>query len=476
MRHQWVNSGACGAVACAMCFVCGACGSHAPAPNVPADTDGGANATTDTATFADADSEAPEDTPAVDAPDATADVPDAMDAAVADAVDAADVSLDAEVAADVADAADANQPGWYDPSYLPQIDLAVDATAMAVLMDPSLASQKTWVHAAFASEGVTLSDVGLRRKGASTYRVVPQKAAFKVKFNKWVKGQKFRGYTDLTLNNMVDDATGLRERLSYYVYRSLGIPAPQCNTAIVTLNGESYGPYANIETPDSQMMTEWFGTKSKSLYEVDAGSQWLPGSEVGFLVDVGDGTKADALALFNAVAAAKDDDLIAGVQAVLDVTEWLRYCGVEAATGQFDHYAYGLFGSHNYFMAGDTDGVMRMLPWSTDLSFSDDKGVLDASNPLPADPVYGGKTLLQRCKLSQACWDAYRAQVANVLADYEKLNLVDVAKTWHAQIDAAQAADTKREASLDYYVLAVPQLYDWIKARPGIVKQQLDLP
>ena len=407
-----------------------------------------------------------------------ADVPSDVNAPADVAVDvAAPDIVDAGAQVDVAEADGATEPliDLYDPDYMPQFDLTVDAAAMAVLMDPSVATQKTWVHAAFTSEGVTLADVGLRRKGASTYRVVPKKAAFKVKFDKWVKGQTFHGYTDLTLNNMVDDATGLRERLSYFVYRSLGVPAPKCNTAVVTLNGEPYGPYANIETPDDQLMAALFGAKAKTLYEVNAGSQWLPGSEVGFLLDVGGASMADLLALFTAVATAKDDDLLAGVQAVLDVTEWLRYCGVEAATGQFDHYAYGVFGSHNYFMAGDIDGVFRLLPWSTDLSFSDDKGVLDASKPLPADPVYGGVTLLGRCRLTPMCWDIYRSQVAAVLSDYEKLDLATVAKTWHEQIDAVQTADSKREAPLDYYIASVPELYVWIKTRPAIVKKQLEL-
>ena len=73
------------------------------------------------------------------------------------------------------------------------------------------------------------------------------------------------------------------------------------------------------------------GDQAKTLYEVDAGSQWLPGSELGFLVDVGDPAMPDALALFEAVQAADDQALLTGVQGVLDVDEWLRYCAIEAA-------------------------------------------------------------------------------------------------------------------------------------------------
>ena len=412
------------------------------------------------------DVEVPDDGPAADL---NFDIEDAADADAAAAADADD--------ADVADGAtEPPLPDFYDPAYIPQIELTVDAAAMAVLTDTSIATQKTWVHASFKCEGVTIADVGLRRKGASTFRAVPQKAAFKIKFNKWVKGVKFRGYTDLTLNNMVDDSTGLRERLSYYVYRSLGVPAPKCNTATVTLNGVAYGPYANIETPDKDMLTTWFGAKTKNLYEIDEGSEWMPGSEVGFIIDFGDATKADALALFQAVAAAKDSDLIAGVQNNLDVDEWLRYSAIEAVTAQCDNYAFGVYGSHNYFMAGDINGIFSLMPWSADLSFSDSISLVDAANPLPADPVYTAPTLLMRCKNSAACWDAYKSHVANVIAAYQNLNLASVAQTWHDQIDALQANDVKRESSLNYYQQSVTLLYQWIDARPAIVKQQLNLP
>jgi len=368
------------------------------------------------------------------------------------------------------------KPELYEADYIPEFELVVDAEAMAVLMDPSDATKKTWVHAAFTCEGETLADVGLRRKGESTYRVVPQKAAFKIKFNKWVGGQKFRGYKELTLNNMVDDATGLNERLAYALYAKLAVPAPKCNTATVTLNGESYGPYANVETPDTQFLKAYFGTNANTLYEVDWGSEWLPGSEDGMTVDVGSATKVDLIALFAAVEAANDASLLADVKGHLDVDEWLKFCAIEAIIGARDNYAYGIWGSHNHFLAGGMDGLIRLIPWSQDLSFSDDNGIVDTSKPLPADPIVGGETLLVRCKQSAACWNAFKSQVAAVLAAYQTMDINGLANKWHAQIDPLQSTDTKRESSLAFYQASVLALQAWIPARPQIVKTQLGMP
>lgn len=400
-------------------------------------------------------------------------------------VNAADIAAqdDAKNEVSTADAAPASDaasvgpdPKVYAPDYLPKFQLVVSKDAMAVLMDPSDASKKTWVHAAFTCEGETIADVGLRRKGQSTYRVIPQKAAFKIRFNKWQPGQKWRGYKDLTLNNMVDDATGLRERLGYAFYNLLGLPAPKCNTALVTLNGEAYGPYANLETPDEQFLAAHFGAKTSTLYEVDWGSEWLPGNEAGFILDVGDPKKTDLLAFFDAVQAAKDANLLADMAKHLDIEQWLTFCAIEAVIAEHDNYAFAVWGSHNYYLSGGADGRFRLIPWSVDLSFSNEDGGVDASKPLSADPTDGGLTLLQRCKTNITCWNQYKAHITSVLGGLQTANLSALAAQWHNQIDVYQANDTKRESSLTSYQQSVPDLYAWLAARPAVVKAQLALP
>jgi hypothetical protein len=141
-------------------------------------------------------------------------------------------------------------PDLYDPDTIPKFELTFDAAAMAVLTSTNVADNETWVHAHFKHGAITFPDVGVRRKGSQTFRSLPQKAALKVKFNKWVKGQKLYGLKEITLNSMVSDPTCLSERLTYHVFRALGLPAPKANTAELTINGEPYGIYANIETPD----------------------------------------------------------------------------------------------------------------------------------------------------------------------------------------------------------------------------------
>jgi hypothetical protein len=364
-------------------------------------------------------------------------------------------------------------PDLYDPAIIPDIELGLDADAIAVLSNPDVATKETWVHASFKMGEIKFADVGVRRKGSFSYRALPGKASLKIKLNKWVPGQKVYGLTDLTLNNMVRSFTFLAERLTFHVFRSLGLPAPKANTAHVAINGEDYGIYANVETPNRKFITRVFGSKASTLYEGNWGSEWLPGKEPFFEIDVAApnapaGTRPDLTLLFQSVAATSNDDLLAGVAAHLDTKEWLRFAAAEAITAQRDGYAYGDHGSHNYFMAGDTDGKLSLIPWSVDTTLSDRFSLVDAAMPL-------NDTLFTRCKLGATCWSAYKVEAKSVVDAFEALDLVSLAKTWHDQIDALVRVDPKREISLATYDDWTRVLYEWLAARPKVVRAQLGL-
>jgi len=366
-------------------------------------------------------------------------------------------------------------PDLYDPDTVPKFELTFDDAAMEILTSTNAAENETWVHGAFKFNAITFADVGVRRKGSATFRALPNKAPLKVKFNKWVKGQKLYGLKEITLNSMLGDPTFLAERLTYHVFRSLGLPAQGANTAELTINGDSYGIYANVETPDENFLERVFGAKARTLYELNSqGSTWLPSVSSGFEIDVpfpgaAPGTRPDADLLLNAVANAGDQTLLADLDAHLDTKQWLRFVAAEAVTGIYDGYAYGNLGySHNYFMAGDTDGKFSLIPWSADLSLSDRHSVSDAANPPNA-------TVFARCRLGTTCWNAFKAEMQSVLAAYEKLDLVPLAQKWHQQIDALVLSDPKREKSTSYYQQQVPRLYEWLAARPAVVRSQLGL-
>ncbi len=364
-------------------------------------------------------------------------------------------------------------PDLYDAALVPAIELVFDHEAMAVLSSTDPTTKDTWVHGGFKLGDVAFADVGVRRKGSYTFRALPQKASLKVKLNKWVDGQKIYGLTELTLNNMVASPTFLAERLGFHVFRALGLPAQRANTAHVWINGEDYGIYANIETPNRRFLSRIFGDDANTLYEGNWGGEWLPGKERGFEIDVADpdvpeGATPDLSALFRAVATADNATLLVDVAGHLHTTQWLRYSATEGVIGQRDGYAYGVPGCHNYFLAGDTDGTFSLLPWSLDSTMSDHANVTDTATPL-------NDTLLTRCKLAPTCWEAYKAEVKWSVEGFERLDLGTLAREWHEQVDPLVKSDPKREVALSYYEERTRRLYEWIEARPNVVRAQLGL-
>jgi hypothetical protein len=364
----------------------------------------------------------------------------------------------------------------YDPDTIPHFELTLDGAAMAILSNPAEAEKKTWVHGQFKFGAVTFADVGVRRKGSYSFRALPKKAPLKIKFNKWVKGQKLRGLEELTLNNNLSDHTYLEQRLALHIFRSAGLPAMKANSAQLTINGEDYGVYTNVETPDENFLARVFGAKAKTLYEVEGdGSSWMPGSDSSWESDIPDpgapvGTKPDLDALFQAVATAKDATLLADLESHLHTKQYLQYCAVEGITGQHDGYAYGFFGSHNYFMAGDSDGKFSLIPWSMDTTFVASSGAeIDVAKPMPDN------VLLARCSRNVTCWNSYKAEMQSMLAAYEALDVVNLAKKWHEQIDALARSDPKREHDISFYASQTDRMYEWMAARPQVIRQQLGL-
>jgi spore coat protein CotH len=428
------------------------------------------------ATVPDVSLDAPRDTSAPrdatdDGPnDATVDAEAGLDASLeggADAsADASDASLDAADAAPEIDI--------YDPALVPQFELTLDAAALAILSNPSTveADRKAWAHGTLRYGGEVYPDIGVRRKGSSTFRALPQKAAFKLRFDKY-GGPKFHGLREITLNNAMSDGTFLVERLAYHVFRGLGLPAPRCNSATLLINGADYGVYVNVEAPDKVLMARLFGANAQSLYEVAYGSSWMGGEDAGFEEEVGDGTKSDLQPLFADVRAAQPATLLSDVSAHLETGRFVTFAAAEAVTGHIDGYGFGIWGSHNYFMASEKNGKFTLLPWSLDLTFSNNNGVVNVTQPKPANPSGAGTTLLQRCKTSPTCWPAYVAEVRRATTAYEGMGLLGLAQAWHAQIDARVLVDTKKELTNAAYAGETTKLMTWITNRPSVVRTQL---
>lgn len=130
----------------------------------------------------------------------------------------------------------------------------VDEDAWQEMLDT--ATEENYIKANVTINGTTIENVGIRAKGNSSLRQVAQddstdRYSFKIKFDKYVKGQTWNGLDKMVVNNMISDASYMKEYLSYDIMSYIGVDAPLFSFANINVNGKAWGLYLAVEDIDS---------------------------------------------------------------------------------------------------------------------------------------------------------------------------------------------------------------------------------
>ncbi|HYE62972.1 MAG TPA: CotH kinase family protein [Phycisphaerales bacterium] len=113
-------------------------------------------------------------------------------------------------------------------------------------------------------DGITYPNVGVRIRGNTSYTALPagsQKFSLNVDLDFVNPQQTLYGYQALNLNNGFHDPTFCREVL-YNNYVAEFIPNPRACHALVTINGQNWGVYINVQQFDQEMLSGFFADTS----------------------------------------------------------------------------------------------------------------------------------------------------------------------------------------------------------------------
>lgn len=114
----------------------------------------------------------------------------------------------------------------------------------------------------------TWTNVAIHLKGAAgSFRPVDSKPALTLNFDKFADGQRFHGLQKISLNNSVQDASYLNEKLTREIYVRAGIPVPRADYAVVELNGRALGLYVLVEGWNKQFLRRYFENVQGNLYD-----------------------------------------------------------------------------------------------------------------------------------------------------------------------------------------------------------------
>lgn len=363
------------------------------------------------------------------------------------------------------------------------IALQADSEAVASLV----AEPKKYVHATVRVDDELYPDVGVRLKGSIGSFVPidevqaqgrrPGKSAFIIDFNRFAKGQDHLGLKKLTVNNMVQDPSGIHQYLGYALFREGGVPAARSGFATVSFNGNDKGLYALVESADNkEFLDHWFGSASGNLYEGE-GSDLTLDSYAGFDQDRGDDTtKEDLRALAQALDAAQPDDTACDLLASLvDLDEYVTFAATEMYLAHWDGYAWN---TSNFMLYHDIEGQRFVfLPWGIDQLFDEAgllgpyHGIMKSAGPSWATPSRGFDSLMHGGRIQQVCYTSATCRKRlgeafdEVVARAEAMGLAELAAQARALAEPYMLEEATQFGDPQWVVAALDQVEDFIGGR-----------
>lgn len=333
---------------------------------------------------------------------------------------------------------------------MPELELVVPPASEASL----LANPQTLVPAHLKFDGRTYGPVGIRLKGQNSFQPWNMKPSIRIKVDEYHDDARFFGLKDMTLNNMDNDFSMMHERLGYWVARNAGIPASRANHALLTVNGNFYGLYTNLETVKGRMIKRWFTDAEGPLFEA-TDVDFAPHYVSQFDLEGGPDDRTLLTGLANALTTVDPDAAIAASGMYANMNQFRRFWAVESVIAQFDSWPYSIPGDDFFVYADPTTHRLAFIPWGMDESFY--SGQLDVTNV--------SSVLARKCKASPACFQAYVDQVWDVLAMTESMGLAAERNRVIAQIAPHVTRDTRKPYTDAQVMQSQQALYWFISGR-----------
>ncbi len=377
----------------------------------------------------------------------------------------------------------------FDDDTLRTYELLVDEALFKSGIDLDVNSEE-YVVGKLVFEGDTIDPIGVRYKGAkcpskNNYKDCT-KLSMKVKIN-WSDNDmdtsdvKLRGLKKLLFHSMNFDKSQLHERLGYWLYREMGVPAPRSTHARVIINGNYNGIYAFTEQIDGRFTRSNFDDGKGNLYKevwplnqdttVKLENEYL--DTLALKTNEDENPSAYIIKTFaEEVAVAEDADALkTAIEKWMDIESIIAFAAVNRAIkaddGPFlwDQKKAGNVLNRNYFWYEETsENKIHLLPWGLDNAFENlnvdtrdydtyipEEWNVDPDNCLAVFMLDEVGKRPAKCDKLTAGWMLYNDEyivALKTLRDGPMTHLSDKIDNWVEQIQTAtvEAADVFGDA------------------------------
>lgn len=123
-------------------------------------------------------------------------------------------------------------------------------------------------------DGESYSNIGIRAKGNTSLSNVSQmdsnRYSFKLEFDQYDNTKSYYGLDKISLNNIIQDNTYMKDYLVYRMMGEFGVAAPLCSYVYITVNGEDFGLYLAVESIEESFLQRNYGNDYGELYKPDS--------------------------------------------------------------------------------------------------------------------------------------------------------------------------------------------------------------
>lgn len=123
-------------------------------------------------------------------------------------------------------------------------------------------------------DGENQGIVGIRAKGNTSLSSVAaygnNRYSFKIEFDHYQTGRSYHGLDKLSLNNLIQDKTLMKDYLAYTLMNVMGVASPLCSYVQINVNGEYWGLYLAVEGVEDSFLSRNYGSSAGKLYKPDS--------------------------------------------------------------------------------------------------------------------------------------------------------------------------------------------------------------
>jgi spore coat protein CotH len=338
-------------------------------------------------------------------------------------------------------------------------------------------------------QGITTRNVGVRSRGFGSRSGT--KPGLRVDMNRYAADQTFLGLKSFALDNLGQDASGVKELIAMKFYARLGLPAPRVASVQLYINNSYAGLYSLIESIDKAFLKRVYGEHNGDtendgyLFEYDWQGPWgfdYLGSNLDVYAQKFSAKTHENDSVFDkyypveqwvrAANQSSDARFVQAVSPYIDLPMFVKTVAAEIFLSEFDGLL-GDFGMANFYLYR-FEGTTRhqFIPWDADRTFH--------SLEMPIFMHHADNILMKRAMRDPALRETFLRSLleAVTLAGEVDAQAASSGKGWLEQeIDAALArvqssvaADPYKSFSNEDFVNDAEWLRNFARRRGVIVR------